>query len=851
LNHSFVSNKYEIFHKMNREEAQIRINGLRQELEEHNYKYYVLAQPVISDFEFDMKLKELEKLEAEFPEFADVNSPTQRVGSDSNSDFEQVEHKYTMLSLSNAYSEEEITDFDARIKKIINTDFEYVCELKFDGSSISLTYEKGKLVRAVTRGDGVKGDDVTRNVRTIKSIPLQLRGTDFPDEFEIRGEIVMPFSAFNELNAELELAGEQLLANPRNTAAGTLKMKNSKIVASRKLDAYFYYIPGKDLPFDGHYESLQKAKEWGFKISEHTRLCKNPEEVFEFLRYWDKERFNLPVATDGVVIKVNSKKLQDNLGFTAKSPRWAIAYKFKAENVATQLLDVVYQVGRTGAVTPVAVLEPVQIAGTIVKRASLHNADIIGNLDLHLGDMVFVEKGGEIIPKITGVDTTKRHPMFQLVKFIENCPECGTPLVRTEGEAAFYCPNEDGCPPLIKGKLEHFVSRDAMDIEGLGKETIKLFYDKGYLKSITDIFNLIKHENQLIGLETIKIINDDGTEASPEIPIERLLFCFKNSPSLTNSILILQKVQKKQLFNISSEELAEIANIEFNQSKKVVTILKNQPFIKAIFNTLKETDTTFNLNSLLIHLVGLSPHKAELVNEHFKYYYFFVKATQQEFEQLEGIDLFDIGKINTFLNRKDILNERLNHLSKISIQQKTFENIIAGIEKCREIPFEKVLFSLGIRYVGETIAKILAKSYKNIDNLIKASFDDLKNVDGIGEKIAISIKDYFSAEKHIKQIESLKEYGLNFELIEKLSTEEMILTGLTFVVSGNFGSPQIRENLKNRIEELGGKVSSSVTGNTDYLIAGEKAGPDKISKAKKLNIIILNKEEFETQFNLI
>ncbi|HSH18945.1 MAG TPA: NAD-dependent DNA ligase LigA, partial [Draconibacterium sp.] len=393
---------------MNREEAFQKINALRKELEEHNYKYYVLAQPVISDYDFDMKLKELEKLEAEFPEFDDPNSPTQRVGNDLSSDFEQVEHKYAMLSLSNAYSEEEITDFDTRIKKIINTEYEYVCELKFDGSSISLTYENGKLLRAVTRGDGIKGDDVTNNVRTIKSIPLQLRGNDFPHEFEIRGEIVMPFDVFNELNAELELAGEQILANPRNTAAGTLKMKNSKVVASRKLDAYFYYLLGKDLPFDGHFQSLQKAKEWGFKISDATKLCKNLDEVFEFIKKWDVERQHLPVATDGVVLKVNSKNLQDNLGFTAKSPRWAIAYKFKAESAVTILKSVSYQVGRTGAVTPVANLEPVQIAGTVVKRASLHNADIIENLDLHLGDTVFVEKGGEIIPKITGVDISKR-----------------------------------------------------------------------------------------------------------------------------------------------------------------------------------------------------------------------------------------------------------------------------------------------------------------------------------------------------------------------------------------------------------------------------------------------------------
>ncbi len=663
---------------MKREESLIKIKELRQELEEHNYNYYVLNQPVISDYDFDMKLKELEKLEAEFPEFADPNSPTQRVGSDSGSDFEQVEHKYAMLSLSNAYSEGEIADFDNRIKKIINTGFEYVCELKFDGSSISLTYEKGRLVRAVTRGDGVKGDDVTRNVRTIKSIPLQLRGNDYPDEFEIRGEIVMPFSVFNELNAELEKAGEPLLANPRNTAAGTLKMKNSKIVASRKLDAYFYYIPGKDLPFDGHYESLQKAKEWGFKISEATEICKNLDEVFAFLKKWDAERHHFPVATDGVVIKVNSKKLQDNLGFTAKSPRWAIAYKFKAENVATQLLDVVYQVGRTGAVTPVAILELVQIAGTVVKRASLHNADIIGNLDLHLGDMVFVEKGGEIIPKITGVDTTKRHPMFQPVKFIENCPECGTPLIRTEGEAAHFCPNEDGCPPQIKGKMEHFVSRKAMDIDGLGEETIELLYNQGLAKNITELYDL----------------------------------------------------KKEQLANL----------------------------------------------------------------------------------------------------------ERMG--------EKSAQRILDGLEASKKVPFERVLFALGIRFVGETVAKTLAKKLHNIENIQSAKKEELTEIDEIGERIAESVVGWFSKEEHILRIQKLKEIGLQFEISEdKLLGRTEKLAGLNIIISGTFNKYS-RDELKEMIEKNGGKNIGSISKNTSYVLAGENMGPSKLDKANQLGVKIISEDEF-------
>lgn len=663
---------------MNSEDALKKINELRLVLDEHNYNYYVLTQPTISDFEFDMKLKELEKLENEFPEFADPNSPTQRVGNDLSSDFEQVEHKYAMLSLSNAYSEEEITDFDTRIKKIINTDFDYVCELKFDGSSISLTYDNGRLTRAVTRGDGVKGDDVTKNVRTIKSIPLQLRGNDFPAEFEIRGEIVMPFKVFNELNEELELAGEQLLANPRNTAAGTLKMKNSKVVASRKLDAYFYYILGKNLPFDGHYESLQKAKEWGFKISDATKLCKNLSEVFDFINKWDTERFKLPVATDGVVVKVNSKNLQENLGFTAKSPRWAIAYKFKAESVSTVLKSVSYQVGRTGAVTPVANLEPVQIAGTVVKRASLHNADIIETLDLHLNDTVFVEKGGEIIPKITGVDISKRHPMFQKVEFIKNCPECDTPLIRTEGEAAFYCPNEDGCPPQIKGKMEHFVSRKAMDIDGIGQETIELLYNEGLAKNIADLY-------------------------------------------------LLQKPQLEAL-----ERMAE----------------------------------------------------------------------------------------------------------------KSAQRILDGLEASKNVPFERVLFALGIRFVGETVAKTLVKKLHSIENIKSAIKEELTEIDEIGERIAESVVNWFSKEEHIELIEKLKENGLQFQISEdKISNRTDKLLGLSIIISGTFEKFS-RDELKQMIEQNGGKNIGSISKKTNYVLAGDNMGPSKLEKANQLGIPIISEDDF-------
>ncbi|WP_346854265.1 NAD-dependent DNA ligase LigA [uncultured Draconibacterium sp.] len=663
---------------MNKEEALNKIKELQEELSEHNYKYYVLAQPEISDYDFDMKLKELEKLEKEFG-INDPNSPTKRVGSDLSSDFEQVEHKYSMLSLSNAYNEDELRDFDTRIKKIIETDeYEYVCELKFDGSSISLTYENGELVRAVTRGDGVRGDDVTTNVRTIKSIPLKLRGNDYPQNFEIRGEILMPFKVFNDLNEELEKAGEPLLANPRNTAAGTLKMKNSSIVASRKLDAYLYYILGDNLPEDGHKQNLDKAREWGFKISDATQLCKNLDEVFAYIKKWDTERFNLPVATDGIVIKVNSKNLQDNLGYTAKSPRWAIAFKFKAESVSTLLKSVSYQVGRTGAVTPVANLEPVQIAGTVVKRASLHNADIIQNLDLHIQDTVFVEKGGEIIPKITAVDVSKRHPMFQPVTFITNCPECNTGLIRREGEAAHYCPNEDGCPPQIKGKMEHFVSRKAMDIDGIGQETIELLYNENLAKNISDFYRLTK-------------------------------------------------------------------------------------------------------------------------------------------EQLENLE---------------------------RMAEKSTQRILDGLEASKKVPFERVLFALGIRFVGETVAKTLVKKLHTIENIQTQTAEQLTEIDEIGGRIAESVVEWFSKEEHIELIKNLQTKGLQFAISEdQLEGQTEKLAGLNIIISGTF-EKHSRDELKKMIEKNGGKNVGSISKKTSYMLAGSNIGPSKLEKVTKLGIPMISEDDF-------
>lgn len=658
-----------------------RIDQLRTDLHRHNYNYYVLNTPEISDKEFDDMMRELQDLEKEHPDYQDENSPTMRVGSDLNKNFTQVTHKYPMLSLGNTYSENEVTDFYDRVKKALNEDFEICCELKYDGTSISLTYENGKLVRAVTRGDGEKGDDVTDNVKTIRTIPLVLHGNNYPEHFEIRGEILMPWEVFEELNREKEAREEPLFANPRNAASGTLKLQNSAIVASRKLDAYLYYLLGEELPCDGHYENLQTAAGWGFKISEHTKKTHSLEEVFEYIRYWDTERKNLPVATDGIVLKVNSMRQQKSLGFTAKSPRWAIAYKFQAERALTRLNRVTYQVGRTGAITPVANLDPVQLSGTIVKRASLHNADIIEGLDLHIGDMVYVEKGGEIIPKITGVDKDARGMLIgEKVKFITHCPECGSKLVRYEGEAAHYCPNETACPPQIKGKIEHFISRKAMNIDGLGPETVDTFYRLGLIKDTADLY------------------------------------------------------------------------------------------------------------------------------------------------QLTAEDIKNLDRMG----------------------EKSAENIIKGIKASKEVPFERVLFALGIRFVGETVAKKIAKSFNNIEELENADLEKLTSIDEIGEKIAQSILIYFSSPLNVNLIERLKSAGLQlYRKEEDLNEYTDKLAGQSIVISGVF-THHSRDEYKDLIEKNGGKNVGSISTKTSFILAGENMGPSKLEKAHKLGIKIISEDEFLT-----
>lgn len=657
---------------------QERILELRRQLHEHNHNYYVLSSPTISDFEFDALLRELQALEEAHPDMFDPTSPTQRVGSDISKGFKQVAHKYPMLSLGNTYSKSEVADFYERIKRALNEDFEICCELKFDGSSISLTYKDGKLVQAVTRGDGEKGDDVTVNVKTIRSVPLVLKGDNYPAEFEIRGEVLMPWSIFEELNVLRERNEEPLFANPRNAASGTLKLMDSSEVAKRKLDAYLYYMLGENLPADGHYENLVAARNWGFKISETTRKCRTLEEIFAFIDYFDTARKELPVATDGIVLKVNSLRQQKFLGYTAKSPRWAIAYKFQAERALTRLNEVTYQVGRTGVVTPVANLDAVLLSGTIVKRASLHNADIIEKYDLHIGDMVYVEKGGEIIPKITGVDTAARLLLGDKVSFITKCPVCGTPLVRAEGEAAHYCPNERGCAPQMRAKIEHFVSREAMNIDTIGPETVEMLFNYGLVKDIADLY---------------KLQEDD--------------------------FLFLPRLGAKSV-----------------------------------------------------------------------------------------------------------------------------ENLFAALKKSCEVPFERVLFALGIRYVGATVAKRLARAFGNIDAIMAASLADLMAVDEIGERIATSVNRFFSNPLNVEIVEKLREAGLKFEIEESvLKNRTDILAGKSIVISGVFVHHS-RDEYKEMIEQNGGKNVGSVSKATSFILAGDNMGPAKLEKANKLNISLVSEEEF-------
>jgi len=657
---------------------QERIEQLRRELNEHNYRYYVLNQPTIGDQEFDLMMHELQDLEAKHPELYDENSPTQRVGSDLGGGFRQVEHRYPMLSLANTYNEQDVAEWYESVSRGLGGEkFEVCCELKYDGLSISLTYIDGRLVRGVTRGDGAWGDDVTANVRTIRSIPLVLTGKGYPREFEIRGEVLMPWSVFEQLNAEREAAEEPLFANPRNAASGTLKSQSSRLVAGRRLDSYLYYLLGDELPTDGHYENLETARSWGFKMSEGMRKAQSLQDIYDYIKYWDTERKRLPVATDGIVLKVNSLRQQRALGYTAKSPRWAIAYKFKAERVCTRLSDVVYQVGRTGQITPVACLEAVQLAGTTVRRATLNNEDFIRNLDLHAGDYVFVEKGGEIIPKIVGVDMNRRDMFAEPIKFIDRCPECGSPLVRYDGEAAHYCPNDSGCPPQIKGKIEHFISRRAMNIDSLGPETVDEYYRHGLIRNVADLYRI-----------RVEDINGAGN------------------------------------------------------------------------------------------------------------------------------------------------------------RERSAKKIVKGIADSRQVPFERVVFALGIRFVGETSAKLLARRFKNIDSLMAATTEQLCDVDGIGAVIAASVVSFFQNPDNRAIVERLRDYGLQMSLSEEqMSGTTDKLSGKSIVISGVF-ERHSRDEYKALIERNGGKNVGSISSKTSFILAGENMGPAKLEKAKKLGVEIIDEETF-------
>jgi DNA ligase (NAD+) len=681
---------------MTTDQVEQRIKSLREQINEHNHLYYILSAPVISDYDFDLLLKELEALEKQYPEFDDSLSPTKRVGGDITKGFTQSVHRYPMLSLSNTYSFEEIEDFDRRVRKVIGDDVTYVCELKYDGVAIGLTYVKGRLVSAVTRGDGTKGDDVTTNIKTIRSIPLVLNGTDYPDEFEIRGEIILPRKSFDKMNEERLDVGEEPFANPRNAASGSIKLQDSAEVAKRNLDCYLYYMPGDNPGFSNHYQNLEKAREWGLKIPSYIEIAHSINDIINFINKWDKERKNLPFDIDGVVIKVNDYTQQHELGFTAKSPRWAIAYKFKAEKVCTRLRSVSFQVGRTGAVTPVANLQPVQLAGTVVKRASLHNEDIIQGLDLMLGDWVYVEKGGEIIPKIVGVATEKRDSFMQPVTFPELCPECQTPLQRKEGESAHYCPNEKGCPPQIKGKLEHFISRKAMNIDSLGEGKIEILFDNKLVNSPADLYSLSK--DKILGLEKIIRTEDNKTK-------------------------------------------------------------------------------------------------------------------------------------------------------KLSFQAKTVDNILNGLAKSKDVPFERILFAVGIRYVGETVAKKLARHFKTIDNIKLATYDELVTAEEIGDKIAESILAWFSDPYNLELIEKLRASGLQFENPTTEAPVSDILKGKSIVVSGVFSS-FTRQQIEGMVEEHGAKLVSSVSKKTDFIVAGENMGPSKLQKAQELSIRIVSEKEFLEMVNL-
>jgi DNA ligase (NAD+) len=840
---------------MDKAAVKSRIDNLRKELEQHNYNYYVLNKPVISDFEFDKLLKELEKLELENPEFYDENSPSQRVGSDIKNEFVQREHRYQMLSLGNTYSEEELLDFDTRVAKGLDGQpYIYVCELKYDGASISLTYNNGKLAYALTRGDGEKGDDVTENIRTIKSIPLNLKNHHVPDEFEIRGEIILPREVFNKINDERKNNGEEPFANPRNSAAGTLKLQKSSEVAKRKLDCFLYYILSEKHIAESHYDSLVLARKWGFKVPEYIKKCTSLPEVLEFIHYWENARIDLPFDIDGIVIKVDSLAQQQQLGFTAKSPRWAISYKFKAEQVTTHLLSVSFQVGRTGTITPVANLHPIFLAGTTVKRATLHNADQIALLDLHEDDAVFVEKGGEIIPKIVGVDITQRSKHSKKVEFITECPECGTKLIRIEGEARYFCPNEKECPPQIKGKIEHFISRKAMNIDSLGEGKIEILYNRGFIRDLADLYDLPQKSGQIMGLEWL--VTD--LPADPEfIPFSRYLYALFDGINVKIANGLAKKFENPEKLLLATEvDLKDVDDIEPNKIKRILDLIKvkKSNLERLIWRFKDESDLfTKTTQSYLISIgeviyslciPNVDKKLAYVLADHYKKIYYFSKTNDEKLATVKGISNDTIKSITTYINKESALLKRLNTFNIVSFETKTVENLLKGIENSKQVPFERVLYALGIRNIGEVAAKKLAQAFRSIDNLISADIEQLTSVHEIGEVIAKSIVQYFADPENRKMVERLRSSGLQLAIDEKhLLPLSGPLNGLSVIASGTFKNFS-RDSIISEIEQNGGRYTSSISSKTDLIVAGENMGPAKLKKAQDLGIKIIGEDEF-------
>ncbi|NIJ45360.1 DNA ligase (NAD+) [Wenyingzhuangia heitensis] len=816
---------------------QQKIENLRDTLHKHNYEYYVLDNATISDYDFDMLLKELQALEEAHPEFADENSPTQKVGGAVTKNFETVVHKNRMYSLDNSYSKEDLLDWEKRISKIIEGEITYTCELKYDGASINLTYENGVLVKAVTRGDGVQGDDVTANVKTIKSLPLKLQG-DFVDNFEIRGEIILPLDGFNQMNLAREEAGEEIYKNPRNTASGSLKLQNSAEVAKRPLDCLLYQVLTYNNEFTSHAQALEKARTVGFKVPETIKVVSSIDEVVAFVEYWDKARFDLPYETDGIVIKVNNIRQQEELGYTAKSPRWAIAYKFKAEQVSTQLLQITYQVGRTGAITPVANLEPVQLAGTTVKRASLHNADQIALHDIRIGDEVYVEKGGEIIPKIVGVDLTQRPADSLPTLYATHCPECNTPLVRKEGDAKHYCPNEYGCKPQVSGRIQHFISRKAMDVDGLGGETVDLLCDVGLIENYADLYALT--------YDTIL-----NVEKAYDSEVSGLVYQNKLQITIENAIFGLgyANVSKRLASLLASkiEAIQDLLHTEYTLEPKDAEVLGK---FKRIFKHRYEIVLKQNLSEFvaLKGYVSLSDFLILKFNGKEKGANLFDTSFDELLNASKQIKYVDeLKSIAVFEDKYEKFNETISKIANrrvVGIRETGAKNIIAGIKASKQIPFEKVLYALGIRFVGETVAKKLANAFKNLDALFAADFDTLIAVDEIGDRIAESIIAFKNEPLNQVLIARLKEYGLQFSLSEEvLQNQTDTLSGKTFVVSGVFHKVS-RNELKKLIEDNSGKVSSSISKKTDYIIAGDNMGPAKLQKATDLGITIISEDDF-------